>query len=57
MHCETCTIRKTVLAAMESELPQLHIPVKLRQLDKIVNMVISTDKIGELVRIVIEEIN
>jgi hypothetical protein len=57
VHCETCTIRKTVMAAMESEVPQLHMPVKLRQLDKTVNMVISTDKIGELVRIVIEEIN
>ena len=55
VHCGTCTIRKTVMAAMESEVPQLHIPVTLRQSDKIVNMVISTDKIGVLVRIVIED--
>lgn len=57
VHCETCTIRRTVMAAMESREPQVHVPVRLQQEDKEIKMVISTDKIGELVRIVIEHVD
>ena len=56
VHCETCTIRRTVITAMESGEPQLHKPVTLKQLGVEVNMVISTNKIGGLVRIVIEDV-
>jgi len=57
VHCETCTIRITVMAAMESKEPQVHVPVRLQQKDKEIKMVISADKIGELVRIVIEHVD
>ena len=57
VHCETCTIRKTVMNAMESGEPQLHVHVTLRQADREVKMVISTDKIDEVIRIVIESVD
>ena len=57
VHCVACTIRRTVMAAMESGEPQMHIPVKLRQEDREIAMIISTEKIGSLVRIVIENVN
>ena len=57
VHCVACTIRNTVMAAMESGEPQMHVPVKLQQEDREIKMVISTEKIGSLVRIVIEDIN
>jgi PAS domain-containing protein len=53
-HCLACTIRNTVMAAMETGEPQLHVPVKLYRKDKEIEMVISTEKIFSLVRIVIE---
>ncbi len=56
-HCEACTIRNAVMAAMESGEPQMHVPVKLLQEDREIEMVISTEKIGSLVRIVIENVN
>lgn len=57
VHCETCTIRRTVMKAMESGEPQLHVDVTLKQETREIKMVISTDKIDELVRIVIENPN
>ena len=57
VHCEACTIRNTVMAAMESGEPQMHVPVKLKQADREVEMTISTDKIDGLVRIVIESVD
>ena len=54
VHCVACTIRNTVMAARESGEPQMHIPVRLQQMDREIKMVISTEKIGSLVRIVIE---
>jgi PAS domain-containing protein len=57
VHCEACTIRNAVMAAMEKGESQMHVPVKLRQEDKEIAMVISTEKIGSLVRIVIENVN
>lgn len=57
VHCETCTIRRTVMAAMESGKKQLHVPVQLQKVNQKITMVISTDKIGDLVRIVIEKVN
>ena len=56
-HCVACTIRINVMAAMESGEPQMHVPVKLLQEDIEIEMVISTEKIGSLVRIVIESLN
>jgi PAS domain-containing protein len=57
VHCVTCTIRNAVMAAMESGEPRMHVPVKLQQEDKEIKMVISTEKIGSLLRIVIENVN
>jgi transcriptional regulator with PAS, ATPase and Fis domain len=57
VHCVACTIRNAVMAAMQSGEPQKHIPVKLQQADREIKMVISTEKIGSLVRIVIENVN
>jgi len=57
VHCETCTIRRTIMKAMDSGEPQLHAHVTLKQADREIKMTISTDKIGELVRIVIENVN
>ena len=57
VHCVACTIRNTVMAAMESGEPQKHIPVKLQQAQSEIKMVITTEKIGSLVRIVIENTN
>lgn len=57
-HCvAACTIRNTIMAAMESGEPQMHVPVKLLQEDREIEMVISTEKIGSFVRIVIESVN
>ena len=57
VHCVACTIRNTVMAAMERGEPQMHVPVKLRQEDIEIAMIISTEKIGSLVRIIIENVN
>ena len=57
VHCVACTIRNTVMAAMEKGKPQMHVPVKLRQEGREIAMVISTEKIGSLVRIVIENVS
>jgi PAS domain-containing protein len=54
VHCAACSIRRTVMAAMESGEPQMHVPVKLHQEDREIEMIISTEKIGSFVRIVIE---
>ena len=56
VHCETCTIRITVMEAMDSGRPQLHKSVKLKQADKEIKMKISTERIEDLVRIVIHDI-
>lgn len=57
VHCETCTIRRIVMKAMDSGEPQLHVHVTLKQADREIKMIISTEKIDELVRIVIENVN
>jgi PAS domain-containing protein len=56
VHCETCTIRRTVTKAMDKGEPQLHVPVTLKRADREIKMIISTDKIDKLVRIVIEKV-
>ncbi len=56
VHCETCTIRRTVMNALNSGEPQLHVPVTLKQADREIKMIISTEKIDELVRIIIENV-
>ena len=54
-HCLACSIRNTVMATMESEEPQMQGPVKLRRESKEIEMVISAEKIGSFVRIIIEK--
>jgi len=54
VHCLACSIRNTVMAAMESGEPQMQVPVKLRRESKEIGMVISAEKIGSFVRIIIE---
>jgi len=56
-HCLACSIRNTVMAAMESGEPQMHVPVTLSQENKEIEMVISTEKIGSFVRIIIEDVS
>jgi PAS domain-containing protein len=55
VHCLACSIRNTVMAAMESGEPQMQVPVKLRRESKEIGMVISAEKIGSFVRIIIEK--
>jgi PAS domain-containing protein len=55
VHCLACSIRNTVMAAMESGEPQMQVPVKLRRKSKEIGMVISAEKIGSFVRIIIEK--
>lgn len=57
VHCLACSIRNAVMAAMESGEPQMHVPVTLSQENKEIEMVISTEKIGSFVRIIIEDVN
>jgi hypothetical protein len=45
------------MAAMESGEPQMHVPVTLSQENKEIEMVISTEKIGSFVRIIIEDVS
>ena len=56
-HCLACSIRNTVMATMESGEPQMQVPVKLRRESKEIGMVISAEKIGSFVRIIIEKAN
>ena len=55
VHCETCTIRRTVMHTLESGQELKHQPVTLRRNGREINMTISTQKIDDMVRIVIEE--
>jgi PAS domain-containing protein len=57
IHCLACSIRNTVMAAMESGEPQIQVPVKLRRESKEIGMVISAEKIGSFVRIIIESVD
>jgi PAS domain-containing protein len=57
VHCLACSIRNMVMAEMESGEPQMKVPVKLRRESKEIGMVISTEKIGSFVRIIIENVN
>lgn len=57
IHCQTCTIRRAVLDAMETGLPQLRVPAYLNQVDRHIKMLISTYKHDRFVRIVIEEMD
>jgi hypothetical protein len=45
------------MAAMVSGEPHMHVPVTLCQENKEIEMVISTEKIGSFVRIIIEDEN
>jgi PAS domain-containing protein len=54
-HCLACSIRNTVMTTMESGEPQMQVPVKLRRESKEIGMVISAEKIGSFVRIIIEK--
>jgi len=56
VHCLACSIRNTVMSAMENRELQMHVPVKLRRESKEIEMVISTEKIGSFVRIIIENV-
>jgi hypothetical protein len=44
------------MAAMQSGEPQMQVPVKLRRESKEIGMVISAEKIGSFVRIIIENV-
>jgi len=44
VHCETCTIRRAVMGAMESGKSKDHVPVKLKQEDQEISMIISVKK-------------
>ena len=53
-HCETCSIRIAVMTTLETGEPFRMHPVELRRDDGPLKMTISTDTIGDLVRVVIE---
>ena len=55
VHCVACSIRRTVMATMESGKTQMLVPVKLMQNDQEIAMTISTEKICAFVRIKIEK--
>lgn len=54
VHCETCTIRRSVTEVVKNGKPQMHLPVEITQEDKSLNLFISTEKIGDLICITIE---
>lgn len=56
-HCQTCTIRRTVMDAIDTGQPQLRVPAYLNQIERRIKMVISAYKHDRFVRIVIEEID
>lgn len=56
VHCETCTIRRAVMAVMETGQPKEHVPVSIRQDQGVVQMVISVHKIDDIVQMVIEKV-
>ena len=57
VHCQTCTIRRTVTKAVDTGRPQLRVPAYLNQIDRRVNMLISAYEHDGFVRIVIEKID
>jgi len=56
VHCPECTIRNTVQATLETGDPQMNVPAVCKQEDRDVKMIISTEMIGGLVRLVIESV-
>jgi len=55
VHCTTCTLRKIIEDTIESGKPIHRKLIKFIQLDKELEMVVSVEKIGELVSILIEK--
>ncbi|MBD3382353.1 MAG: hypothetical protein GF404_09170 [candidate division Zixibacteria bacterium] len=56
VHCQTCTIRNTVLETMASGLSQKNINAYLFQEDQCLDVVISTFKIDNTIRVVIDHV-
>lgn len=56
VHCEACTIRIAVNRTVETGKPIEKAPVRVRRRDKEMTMMISTDYIDGLVRIVIDPV-
>ncbi len=57
VHCLECSIRNALEAAMENGEPQKRVPAFCTQGESEIKMLISTEKIGGLVRIVIENVS
>lgn len=53
-HCEACTIRRTVMATHETGEPQSMVTATITRDDDSVQLVISTCKAGDIVRLTIE---
>ena len=53
-HCFACTVRNTVMAAIESGEPQVHVPVELQRDGGKLRMIVSTEKVGSFVRMIID---
>ncbi len=54
VHCVACGIRNAVTATMETGEPQVRVPVQLVQENRKLQMVLSTEKIGTLICIIVE---
>jgi hypothetical protein len=57
IHCQTCTIRLTVMKVMETGEPQLRVPAYLNQVERRIKMLISVYEHDGFVRVVIEEMD
>jgi hypothetical protein len=57
VHCQTCTIRRTVMAVIDTGQPQLRVPAYLDQSDRRIRLVISAYERQGFAQIVIHEIN
>lgn len=54
VHCETCTLRIVINQTVKTRKTVKHAPIKVRQKDREINMMISVDHIDGLVRIVVD---
>ncbi len=52
-HCELCTIRNTIMTALQTGEPQVHARVQLQKTD-LMEMVISVYPYGNVVKVVLE---
>ncbi len=56
IHCETCTIRRCVEQTLETGQGVRGVPASLEQDRQTIDMVISTEKIGDVVRLWVERL-